>query len=247
MENKIIVTVVDGVGIVEAKNDLAQFTLTIRSKGDALENAVSQVQEKTGPVLKMLKDFKSKGMKFDSEVETTSANYRLEHREGSEKFPAGFQSINTISFTVVVDNNLNELNKACLKFDKDMGRPYFSVKDRDVLLEQAIEKATTDVKSKLIKECSLLNVSPSGLKIQNWNFGYEGYLPTTQNHYMNSYAGITGATGPQGAIGSIGPGAHQGPMAMKIGTTYQELLDFKLEPGSISVKVAVRVNYVWND
>jgi hypothetical protein len=130
-----------------------------------------------------------------------------------------------------------------------MPRPVFNVKDRDILLEQALVKASENVKEKLAKECSLLGVSTDKLRIQNWNFGYEGYLPTAQNIYMNgsNYIGAMGPTGSMGATGPTGSIGPIGPVAMKIGTTYQELLDYKIEPGAIAVRVAVRVNYVWND
>jgi hypothetical protein len=245
--NKVVVTVIDGAGIVEAKNDRAQFTFSVRAKGDVLETAVSQAEEKQRQALSMLESFKDHGMVLDGDVTTSVSNYKLEHREGSERFPAGFQSVSTITFNIVVDDKIDDIYKACLKFDTHMSRPIFNVKDRDILLEQALVKASENVKEKLAKECSLLGVATDKLRIQNWNFGYEGYLPTAQNIYMNgsNYTmGVTGVVGPTGPQGSAGP---VGPAAMKIGTTYQELLDYKIEPGAIAVRVAVRVNYVWND
>jgi hypothetical protein len=246
MEQKIIVTVIDGLGIVEAKNDLAHFTLSIKAKSETLDNAKSQVEEKVQQVLKALDKLKTQGMKLDADITTSLANYKLEHREGSERTPVGYQSINTINFTTIVDDNLDEIYKTCLKFDSTMNRPYFSLKNRTVLQEQAIQKATTDAKQKLNTECTLLNVSSDKLQIQDWKFGYEGYIPsaTSQNTYLNGAYGVTGSSG---ATGPIGPGMNysSNAIAMKIGTTYQELLDYKLEPGMVSVRVAVRINYIW--
>lgn len=249
MENVIVVTVVDGLGIVEAQNDLAHFTLTLRSKSETLENAKIQTEEKTNQVLKALQSLQDKGMKLDTEIVSSIANYKLEHRESGERTPAGYQSINTISWTTIVDSNLDEIYKTCLKFDTNMNRPYFSIKNRTILQDEAIKKASSNVREKLNTECSLLGVSPDKLKIQNWNFGYEGYIPSntaSQNMYLNGYGGMQGATGPTGPQGSAGPTNYSSAaIQMKIGTTYQELLDYKLEPGSVSVRVAVRVNYIW--
>lgn len=240
---KIIVTVIDSAGIVEAKNDLAHFSLSLRSKSETLDNAKNQTEEKTGQFLKALDQLKAKGMKLDREMTISRDNYKLEHRENGEKTPAGFQVIHTVSFVVAVDEHLDEIFKTCLKFDAHMSRPYFSIKNREVLAEKATKKAAQNAKDKLNVECSLLGVSPEKLVIQNWSFGYEGYLPSANSSNYYGVAGVTGATGPQG---SAGPGAYNwAPVPVKVGTTYQEPLDYKLEPGMVSVKVVLRVNYNW--
>lgn len=246
MEQKIIVTVIDGVGIITAKNDRAEFSVSVRAKSESSENAKRQVEEKTTQVLKALDSLKDRGMQIDGEISTSLSNYRLEHRESGERTPVGFQSINTITWTVVVNDSLDEVYKTALKFDPNMARPYFSIKNREVLSSQAVKQATDNAKEKLQTECSLLGVSCDKLTIQNWNFGYEGHLPSAANFSgSNYYNGAQGVTGPQGSIGSVGQ-YSAGAVAMKIGTTYQELLDQpKLEPGHVTVRVAVRVNYVW--
>lgn len=244
MENKVVVTIIDGSGTVEVLNDLASFTVTVRAKGEELVDAVSASKEKANQVLSMVEGLKSKGFKLELEPEVVVTNYKLEHREGNEKTSAGFQSINTISFTVVVDDKIDDVYKACLKFDSNMSHPAFSIKDAAPLHEAALKQATDNVKEKLNKECSLLGVDPSNLSIQNWSFGYEGYLPslnhvTAQNFYSN------GARGSTGAMGATGPQGPMGPVAIRVGAIYQEPLDYKIQPGTHKVSVAVRVNYVW--
>lgn len=250
MENKVVVTVIDESATVEAKNDLVHFTLTMRAKSDELESAKSQVKTKSDQVFQMIDGLKAAGMKLDGEVISTVLNYKLEHREGNEKMPVGFQSVNTISFTAFVDDKLDDIHKACLKLDPNMMHPRFSIKDAVTLYEQALEKVSKNVKEKLEKECSLMGIAPSALRIQNWSFGYEGFirdlnLNAVNNYYTNS--GYRGPTGPQGATGAVGPTGPigAGSVMMKIGSTYQELLDPKLEPGTHSVSIAARVNYVW--
>lgn len=242
METKInIVTTVDGVGVAEAKNDLAKFTFSVKAKSESLELAKKQVEELTDVAMEELRALKKKGMKLDGEIQCDLSNYRLEHREAGEKFAAGFQSVNTISFTAVVNEALNDINAVCLKLDPHMNRPIFSIKNREALLNQAIQKASDDAKNKLAKECSLLNVSSNKLKIYNWNFGYEGYLPYRGSQGPQGIQGVTGATGPQGSIGT-----YFNQPSMKIGSIYLESLDpVKLDPGAVSVRVVVQVNYVW--
>lgn len=248
MENKIVVTVIDESATVEAKNDRAHFSLSLRAKSESLDDAKNALATKRKQLDKMLEEFQSSGVKLDGDIGSQLFDYKLEHREGNEKMPAGFQSINIISFTVVIDHHLDNIYNACMKFDTNMYRPTFSIKDAVSLYEQALEKVSKNVKDKLQKECNLMGVSSDQLRIQNWNFGYEGFIPSlnvngVHNYYNNS--GVRGATGPQGPTGTMGATGPVGPTIMKIGSTYQELLDQKLEPGNHSVTVAARVNYVW--
>lgn len=241
MENKDVVVIIDGVGTVEAKNDRATFVLTIRSKNDSLDLAKNHVKEKTSQVLKELNSLK---MPLDGDISTSFLNFKLEHRESGERYPAGFQAVSTLTWTVAVNNSLNDIFQFCLKIDSSMSVPMFSIKNRDVLMEQAIQKAVDNAKDKLHKECSLLNVPLNNLKILNWNFGYGGSVPTTQfaNH---SVMGVTGLSGSQGVVGALqGPGGYQAPV-MKLGSIYQEALDAKLDPGTIAIRIAVQVKYVW--
>lgn len=240
-----IVSTINGLGVVEAKNDLATFTLTLKSKDDSLEGAKRQIEEKTNDASKLLV---SKNMKLDGEISTKFFNYKLEHREGSERYPAGFQSLSTITWTVAVDGSLDDIYKTCLTIDSHAARPVFSIKNRDVLREQALIKATENVKEKLAKECKLLGVNPEKLVIYNWNFGYEGFLESNRGMnnmlYNNTLSGVTGATGPSGLIGA--QGLSYQPTVQKLGSIYQELIDYKqLEPGMVTVQVPVQVNYVW--
>lgn len=243
-ENKMeqnIATTIDGSGLVEAKNDRALFNFMIKSKAETLEEAKERLLEKTKSVLKTLEDLK---MNLDGDIATSVSNYRLEHRESGEKMSAGYQSVNIITFQVVVDEKTNDIFKACLKIDSHMPQPSFTVKDREVLLEKAVVKASDDAKAKLAKECSLLGISQDQLKIYNWKFGYEGYIPSSNNQNYSNAMGATGAIGPQGSIGAYN---NYQPTMQKAATIYQELLDTKLEPGKISVRVAVRVNYIWKE
>jgi hypothetical protein len=245
MEQQVnIVTTIEGMGVVEAKNDLAKFSLTVKEKNDTLETAKRQVEEK---ITQVLKDLKSKNMRLDGDISTSVSNYRLEHREGSEKYSAGFQSVGTITWTMFVDENINDVYKTCLKIDSHMQHPWFSIKDRESLVKEAIHKATDDVKYKLNKECSLLGVSPDALKIYNWHFGYEGYLPvnaSVSNQYYNN--GLPGVTGFGGTNYLTNNAVSSAPTVMKLGSIYQELLDTRaLEPGMVSISVPVRVNYIW--
>jgi uncharacterized protein YggE len=242
-ENKMeqnIATTIDGSGLVEAKNDRATFNFMIKARADSLEEAKAKLADKTKSVLKTLEDLK---MNLDGDIATSVSNYRLEQRENGEKMSVGYQSSNIITFQIIVDEKINDIFKTCLKIDSNMPQPIFTVKNREVLLEQAVVKASDDAKAKLAKECSLLNITPSQLKIYNWKFGYEGYIPSNN---QQAY-GAAGVTGPQGSIGS--PGSYGGyqPTMQKAATIYQELLDTKLEPGKISVRVAVRVNYIWKE
>ena len=244
MDNKNIATTIDGFGSVEAKNDIASFTLTIRSKDENLETAKRQTQEKSAQALREIEKL---NLKFHEKWHENVSNFKLEHREAGEKYAAGFQSVNTINFTVEIDEKLDELYKQCMKIDQHMSGPYFNIKNRDSLNEQALQKASDNLKEKLHKQCSLLGLSPDKLRIYNWTFSYGGLY------------GITGATGPQGAQGS--PGVYTGmngmyynssnaflsPVATKLGSIYQELLDVKIEPSNAYSSVTVKVNYVWVD
>jgi hypothetical protein len=188
-------------------------------------------------------------MTLEGEISSSSLDYKLEHREGSERISAGFQVVGTVTFTIAVDDSLNEIYKTCLKYDSQMSRPVFSMRDRDLHVEKALQNAADNAKEKLKKECKLLDITPSDLKIYNWNFGYEGNLPalnfasSTRSVYNGS--GVYGATGPMGPQGSTG--AYGGVLAAmsKVGTIYQEPLDVKIESGSHTFTIAVRINYVW--
>lgn len=247
MEQVNIVTTIDGAGTIVAKNDLVTFTLQVKAKDDDLANAQSLLEEHTNHVFKEIEKLKSNGMKLHGEINTSISSYKLEHREGNDRVPAGYQSVNMISFTALVDDKLNEIHKVCMKLDKNMLRPLFSIKNRDVLMEQAIEKASTDAKETFKKECALLDINPNTLKILNWNFGYQGQsfnnsgLSNTRN---GGAYGVTGITGPHGAMSSGGQ-SYSEPMISKLGSIYQELLDTKLIPGNVTVNVTVQVTYIW--
>jgi uncharacterized protein YggE len=241
--DKQVVVAINSVGVAKAPNDRATFTLNIKSKSDSLELSKEQVEKRT---VQVLKDLEDKNMSLDGKIETSVSNFKLEHREGGEKYPAGFQSVATVKWTVVIDDNLNDLYQACLKIDSTMNIPSFWVKDSEKLLEQAANDAADKVKIKLNKECELLGVSISKLKILSWNFGYGSYA--TNN--VSAYVGIQGATGPQGSQGSPGvTGAflNSQPVFTKLGSIYQELIDTKLEPGIVSLSVSAHVNYIWNE
>lgn len=245
METNIVVTI-DGTGLVEAPCDLVSFAVDIKAKSESLENAKKQAEEKTRTFIKLLEN---RSLKLEGAIETTRSNYKLEHREGMERYPAGYQSVNTVKWTCMVDQQLTDLYKHCLEMDRDI-HPLFSLKDRPALLEKAINKATESAKEKLNKECNLLGVDPEALKILNWNYGYDGFLPdrkSVSNSYMNSGAyGVTGATGPQGPQGAPGGNYRGGaPIVSKLGSIYQEELDVQLVPGNVSASVIVRINYVW--
>jgi uncharacterized protein DUF541 len=243
METNIVATI-NGVGVVEAANDLATFALTVRTKAENLDASKSGIQEKLKEVVGQLNSLK---MNLHKEISTDIMNYKLEHREGTERYSAGFQSEATITFTVVIDENLDEINKTCLKIDKNMFFPFFDIKDRETLLQQAIKIATDNAKTKLNKECELLGVSTDTLRIFNWSYGYDGFLPikNTSNMIYNNAYGITGPTGPQGSVGPTGPSGRISA-AQKLGSIYQEALDYiPLDPGTIVVRVPVEINYVW--
>jgi uncharacterized protein DUF541 len=250
MKDNNIVTTVDSIGVIEVPNDRATFTITIKAKSEQQESAKEQIKERAAYTIKQLI---AMNMQLDGEIVSDIASYKLEHREGGERYPAGYQSIATISWMVVVDEKLDSIYQAALKMDTTMIAPVFSIKDRDTLLKQAAEVATTSVKERLQKECSLLDIDPKQLRILNWHFGYDGTIPATRPQY--SY-GMMGATGPQGSIGpiglngnfsnAVGPGGYQAAVS-KLGSIYQELLDAKLNPGSTSVKVVVQASYVWNE
>lgn len=252
--NEVIVTTINGVGVAQAKNNLASFSLSLRTKGESLTAAKSQLEEKVSEVLGTLS---SKNMKLEGEIVTARQNFKLEHREGTERYAAGFQSVATICWTCAVDETLDDVYQSCLKFDSNMPRPSFSHKDRDALQVEALAKAKDHVRVTLEKECSLLGVSPKDLKILNWTIGYNGAINTASyntnavigsavngNYYMSNTAmGVTGVTGPQGPQGGAGYQSVQ-----KVGSIYQELLDYvPLDPGNVVVSVPVQVNYVWNE
>lgn len=246
METNIVVTI-DGTSMVEAPCDLVSFAVDVKAKSEALESAKKQVEEKT---FNFIKSLENRSMKLEGVIETSRSNYKLEHREGMERYPAGYQSVNTIKWTCAVDNHLTDLYKHCMEVDRDVF-PMFSIKDRPALVEKAISNATDNAKEKLKKECNLLGVDPKALKIHNWNYGYDGFLPdrkSVSNSYMSNAGpyGATGATGPQGPQGSVG-GNYRGGAApvSKLGSIYQEELDVKLVPGNVSANVIVRINYVW--
>jgi uncharacterized protein YggE len=249
---KVIVTTINGLGVSSAKNDLASFTVSLKTKGESLKSSKDSLEEKVSEVLKILSHFH---MNLEGEIITARQNFKLEHREGAEKYSAGFQSAATITWTCVIDEKLDDIYKACLKLDSNMFRPSFSFKDPDSLQIEALQKAKDHVKETLEKECSLLGVSPDKLTIRNWNFGYNGQLAanmavlSNSNYYMNNKAmgatGVMGPTGPQGAQGSPGL-PYMG--SQKVGSIYQELLDYiPLEPGNITVSVPVQVHYVWKE
>jgi hypothetical protein len=111
-----------------------------------------------------------------------------------------------------------------------------------------------DASAKLTTECNLLGVNPKALKILNWNIGYNGMIQAAQSAIYNNYSnstfmnGAQGVTGPQGVRGFTGIESNSYPTAQKLGSIYQELLDYKpLEPGFVVVSVPVQVNYVWNE
>lgn len=187
-------------------------------------------------------------MKLDGKLLTQASNYKLEHREGSEKYAAGFQSIATIAFTVIVDEDLDDIYKLCIKFDAHAQYPIFSIKDRETLFQAALKQGTEKVKEKLARECALLGVSPHALNIHNWSIGYAGMLP--QGAGINSfYNNSMGVTGPSGNFGPTGAGESKRfvAAAQKLGSIYQECLDYiPLEPGVVSIQVPVQVNYVWS-
>lgn len=246
-KEKVIVTTIDGLGSVEVKNDRVSLTLSLKSKGENLDLAENQVKEKTNAFLKSLEAQK---MNVDGEISTSISNYKLEHRENNERTPAGFQSVNTISWTMVIGDNLGEVYRDCLKVDPTMPYPVFSVKDRATLQEQAYKMAGEDVKTKLHKECALLGIPPEALKVYNWNFGHEGFLSVNKNFVANAYTnGAYGVTGPTGALGATGASGASGivgvQLTSKLGSIYQELLNYKLVPGTITIRVPVQVNYIW--
>lgn len=252
---KVIVTTINGLGVATAKNDLARFTVSLKTKGEALKDSKASLEEKVSEVLSSLSDF---NMKLEGEIVTTRQNYKLEHREGNERFPAGFQSYAFIIWTCVIDDRLDDIYRSCLKFDATMARPYFSFSNPDSLQVEALQKAKDHVKETLEKECSLLNVSTASLTIRNWSFGYNGQLSvnnavtpyTAGNYYMNNRAmGVTGTVGPTGPIGAMSsPGLPSYLVSQKVGSIYQDLLDYvPLEPGDITVSVPVQVHYIWND
>lgn len=250
-KNNTIVATVNGVGVVEAPNDRATFTLTLKVKDDVLKSAKMQIKEKTAQVIKELE---SKKMQLDGEIVSAISNYKLEHREGGEKYPAGFQCISHISWSVVIDDTINDIWEHCLKIDPNMPQPLFTIKTRDIISEQALQKASDNVKEQLSKECGLLGVSPEKLKILSWRFSYDGNLPITAaanatHPYYSNNVGVFGATGPQGSMGPLGDMRTVGaalPVFQKLGSIYQECLDpAKLNPGIVSAKVAVQVSYVW--
>jgi hypothetical protein len=250
---KNIVTTIHDIGVAEAPNDLATFSLTVKTKGgDAARGA--SLEDTKAQLAKQVTDIKTQlsGLQMNQggDIVVETFNYKLEHREGGEKYAAGFQSIANISWTVVVDERLDDIYKACLKIDSNASKPFFSIKDRETLNKQALQNAIDNAKVKLDKECELLNVSRSTLLIRNWNFGYNGTLANNQAINSNYTYGMTGAqgargvTGPQGSVGFVN--AYQ--VTKQVGSIYQELLDYiPLVPGTVVVQVPVEINYVWKD
>lgn len=242
VKNVNIVVSIDGSATVETPNDLATFNVMIKSKNDSLEDAQRQVEEKTKLFLKSIDD----KISLDGEISVSLSNYKLEHREGSERYSAGYQAVNSVKWTCFVNDKLNDLYKMCCKADTNMSYPIFFVKNRDTVVDQTIEKAADNAKSKLANECRLLGVSSAALKIHNWSFGYNGILPSNHtNQIQNVYNGYPlGVTGPVGPMGSNYMNSVM-PTVTKLGTVYQELLDTKIVPGTTFTTVVVRINYVW--
>jgi hypothetical protein len=250
MDTNNIVATVNGFGVVEAPNDRATFTLTVKVKDDVLKSVKNQIKEKTALIIKELEN---KKMSLDGEISFTTFNYKLEHREGNERYPAGFQSVSHITWSVVVNDKINDIWESCLKIDPNMQTPLFTIKTRDVISAEALQKATDNVKELLNKECSLLGVSLEKLKILNWKFAYNSHLAVSANvshPYYTNNVGVFGATGPQGSMGLPGLGIHNAmlsqPIIQKLGSIYQECLDpVILNPGTASASVSVQVSYVW--
>jgi hypothetical protein len=240
--DKVIITTISDVGIIEAKYDLAEFSISLKTKADNLEEAKGQLKAKVNDALAALKAL---NMKLEKEVSTEVWNYKLEHREGSEKYAAGFQSVATMTFTVQVDEDLDDIYKLCLELDHNSPYPVFSLKDRVPILEKALVKAIENVKAKLAIECKLLGIDKTYLIIHSWSIGYGGALP--DNGVINSFynnVGIGRATGPQGMLGAPYEAMHNSVAATKLGSIYQELLDYvPLNPGVVGVSVPVQVNY----
>jgi Protein of unknown function (DUF541) len=242
-----IVATIDGLAVLEVPNDLAHFTLAIKAKQDDLNQAKSQIKDKTAKVMKLLNDWQARGMQLEGEIITTPLSYKLEHREGRDRMPAGFQATNTFQFTIRVSDDLDEIYRSCLDIDPHMSRPKFSINNKDEALDKAITLASENAGSKLARECALLGVDPKALKIRDWHFGYEGILPSATN--FSSKGGYYGATGPQGSMSYAGVSGGvflNAGQVSQLGSIYQELLDtVKIEAGSDTFRVAVRVNYVW--
>lgn len=246
MENnteKNIVATIIGLGTVEAKNDQATFSLTLRTKGDQLSNVKEQIKEKTS---QFLKELETKKMSLVGEITTSISNYKLEHREAGEKYSAGFQSTNDITWTTTIDHNLNDIYEMCLKYDPNMYAPIFSVKNRETLMAQAVEKSSVNLKEKLNNECKLLNISPEKLQVLKWNFSYGNIYPANNPAYTPQ--GVTGPAGSNATSNYVGfvNAVHQAPV-QKLGSIYQELLDHKLTPGNISITASVNVSYIWKE
>ena len=249
-KDKVIVTTIDALGLVEAKNDRVSFSLSLKSKDESLDLAENKVKEKTAHFINSLG---ARKMDVDGDVSISVSNYKLEHREGNEKTPAGYQSISSISWTMIVGDNLDEVYRDCMKADPTMPYPMFSIKDRTTLQEEAYKKAGENVKEKLYRECALLGISPEKLKVYNWNFGHEGFLSANKNFVANAYngvygaQGVTGPTGPQGAQAVSGNWMQVGQVVMtKLGSIYQELLTApKLNPGTVTIRVPIQINYIW--
>jgi len=238
-----IVTTIVGYGIIENKNDQATFTVTLKAKGDHLSDTKRQIKEKTAS---FLKELESKKFPLVGEITTSDSNYKMEHREGGEKYSAGFQSMNDITWTVAIDHTLNDLYEFCLKHDPNVSY-LFTITNREVMLEQAIEKASTDLKTKLDNECKLLNLSSDKLKILKWNFAYGNEHPTNNVYTIGQGAnGVTGVASNYGITSQL-PGVYADRIVQKIGSVYQELLDHKLNPGTISVSASVTASYVWKE
>src|ERR1700679_2617767 len=99
MEKNIVVSI-NGIGTVEVDNKFATFSLILKSKGETLESSNSQAKEKAAEAQAHLTKF---NMQLDGEMAIDFANYKLEHREGNEKYNAGYQTLSSIRWTCLVD------------------------------------------------------------------------------------------------------------------------------------------------
>jgi spermidine/putrescine-binding protein len=54
-DTEVIVTTINAVGTVEAANDRATFAITLKAKGDSLEETKQSVEKKAAHALKQLK------------------------------------------------------------------------------------------------------------------------------------------------------------------------------------------------
>lgn len=255
MENQVakIVTTVQGHASFMVPNDLAHFTFTLKTKGEDLALTKSAMQEKIAAAQTELDALKTQGVEFVGEISNETLNYKLEAREGNDKFPAGFQVLSVTSFTVKVSDKLDDVHRLCLKLDSVTHFPTFGLSDPAPHEVKVLDDAAADLHAKLNKECSLLKVSSDDLKIVDWQVGYNEFLATNSNRSLgfnyNGVYGVTGAVGPQGPQGSPGITdalSYQVPMVSKLGSIYQERLDMpKLNSGTMTFRASVRANYIW--